>query len=197
MGKLDCSTLCNLPDAELLGLSHDHATAFDVLYRRHAKRTQAVVGRIIMNREDAADVVQNTFMTLLAHPPELNGDASFTTYLHRCATNRAIDFLRWKGRQPHFVGLDYAGGVAALSLTPEQAHDRRQRLDLATHAILELNPRKRAAYLFRVLDGMSLRQIGDLVDADENTVAKRVGSAHEEVLNAMNRCCGSDRSNHQ
>src|SRR6202043_1115822 len=70
------------------------AAAFDELVLRHERRVFAVAQRIMNNREDAEDVVQETFHKVFLHLDNFQEKSRFSTWLTRIAMNEALMLLR-------------------------------------------------------------------------------------------------------
>lgn len=82
-------------EAELLARARrGDRDAFDDLVRLHLPRVWAVVWRIVRQREDTEDVVQEVFLTAYRGLSEFRGEARLSTWLHRIAVSRAINHLK-------------------------------------------------------------------------------------------------------
>jgi RNA polymerase sigma-70 factor (ECF subfamily) len=68
--------------------------AFDGLVRLHLPRVWAVVWRMLRQREDTEDVVQEVFLAAFRGLSDYRGDARLSTWLHRIAVSRAINHLQ-------------------------------------------------------------------------------------------------------
>ncbi len=68
--------------------------AFDGLVRLHLPRVWAVVWRMLRQREDTEDVVQEVFLAAFQGLPAYRGEARLSTWLHRIAVSRAINHLQ-------------------------------------------------------------------------------------------------------
>lgn len=86
-------------DKELLELFRNRNNrhyAFNLLIRKYQKQTYWHIRRIIIDHDDANDVVQNTFIKVWNNLDSFREDARFYTWLYRIATNEAINFLKQK-----------------------------------------------------------------------------------------------------
>ena len=73
-----------------------NAAAFEQLYRRYSRRVYALCLRIVKNDSEAEDLTQEAFLRLFRKIHTFRGEASFSTWLHRLATNVALMRLRRK-----------------------------------------------------------------------------------------------------
>ncbi len=68
--------------------------AFEELVRLHEKKVYALTLRMCGNPEDARDAAQEAFLSAWRGLPSFRGEAGFSTWLYRLASNAAIDQLR-------------------------------------------------------------------------------------------------------
>src|SRR5580692_6687895 len=68
--------------------------AFELLVERHERKIFSMAQRITRNREDAEDVVQQSFQKAFIHLKKFEGDSLFSTWLTRIAINEALMLLR-------------------------------------------------------------------------------------------------------
>jgi RNA polymerase sigma-70 factor (ECF subfamily) len=74
--------------------------AFERLVRRHQRRVYAVALGLLKNPAEAEEVSQETFLSAFQHLDSFRGDARFSTWLHRVASNHALMKLRKKKPDP-------------------------------------------------------------------------------------------------
>jgi RNA polymerase sigma-70 factor (ECF subfamily) len=156
--------------------------AFATLYRTHVVAVYRRLTRILGPIPERDDLVQDVFLALHGALPRFRGEAKLATLLHRIAINKACEHLRRRGRRPIALAsdriLDDMPGVAS---SPEHRAAAREELERVLACLARIKPKKRVAYLLRVVDGMSFEQIGELVDASAETVAKRVQHGQREL----------------
>jgi RNA polymerase sigma-70 factor, ECF subfamily len=94
-----------IPEEDAIRLAQEgNAAAFEQLYRRYSSRVYNLCLRIVKNESDAEDVTQEAFLLLFRKIHTFRGEAKFSTWLHRLATNLSLMRLRRK-RYPE-VSLD-------------------------------------------------------------------------------------------
>jgi RNA polymerase sigma factor (sigma-70 family) len=96
--------------------------AFACLFRRHSARTYQCLLRILRDREDAQDALQEAFLKAFTHLNSFEGRARFSSWLTRIAVNSALMELR-KRRGRRLVQLD--GGDDELAMWRMDLVDRR------------------------------------------------------------------------
>lgn len=156
--------------------------AFDDLYRAHVARAYRLLSRLVGPAAERDDLVQQVFLEAFRSLPRFRGDAAFSTWLHRIVVNVAYQYLRrqkrtrWDAQVPDELPSPQA--------CPEAAARRREELGRALAYLSALKPKKRIAYVLRVVEGMSLDEIGALVGANAPAVGQRIKHAQRE-LSAM------------
>lgn len=83
--------------------------AFGLLYQRYFGSVAASVGRILKNRHDAEDAVQDTFLTARRRLVAFRGEGSFEGWLRRIGVNCALDSLERRGRMEPTAGEELEG----------------------------------------------------------------------------------------
>jgi RNA polymerase sigma-70 factor (ECF subfamily) len=155
--------------------------AFDDLYRRYVDVVWARLGRLIGPDPEREDLLQQIFLDLFRALPRFRGDASLRTFLYRIVLNTASDHLKRRRRSPAAIPDEQLDELMDADASPEQRAAERQRLATTFAALDRLKPKKRIAFLLRVVEGLSLDEIAELTDATPAAVAQRVRHAHREL----------------
>ena len=160
----------------------DREAGFEEIYARHVDAVYARLTRLVGPVAEREDLTQEVFLGLHRALPGFRGEAALSTLLYRITVNVACEHLRRRGRRPT-VGLDDAtlAALVAPEPTPEATARRREEVARVLRALDRIKPRKRVALLLRVVDGLSLEEIGAIVDATPETVAKRVQHGMREL----------------
>jgi RNA polymerase sigma-70 factor (ECF subfamily) len=170
-------------DAALVALHRaGDPDAFAALYRAHVPAVYRRLSRILGPIAEREDLTQDVFLALHRMLPHFRGDARITTVIHRIAINRACDHLRRQGRRPaSIVDGWFFDELPAQGSSPEHRAAAREELAHVLTCLGRIKPKKRVAYLLRVVDGLSFEEIGEIVDASAETVAKRVQHGQREL----------------
>ncbi|WP_409373021.1 RNA polymerase sigma factor SigM [Pseudokineococcus marinus] len=155
--------------------------AFAELVRRHGPRLWAVALGVLGDREEAADAVQDAFVSALRGAARFRGEAAVTTWLHRIVVNASLDRLR-RARVRRTVPLDAPapGGDDA----PRDAVERlAARGDAAADVDLEVDVR---AALDRLPDHQRTALV--LVDLQDLPVAEAAAVLGVAVGTVKSRC---------
>jgi RNA polymerase sigma-70 factor, ECF subfamily len=156
--------------------------AFALIYRAHVDAIYRRLGRILGPIPDREDLTQDVFLALHKALPGFRGDAKLATLLHRIAINRACEYLRIKARRPSTpVDAGFFDALVDGGGSPERRASERQALQRVFDCLARIKPKKRVAFVLRVVDGLSFEEIAELVDATPEAVAKRVQHAQSEL----------------
>ena len=149
-------------------------SAFDALMQRYERLVYRVAFSFSHERETALDVTQNVFLKVFRKLGSFRLEASFKTWLLRIAYNESINWARSQRR--HVEGRqDLEPIEISLSSAPvqENALLDRERWRIVLDRIDRLNPRYRLALFLRYFNGLSVREVAEVLDCTEG-VAKNV-----------------------
>lgn len=163
-------------DAELLRAHCDgDPEAFTELVRRHRDRLWAVALRTTGDPEEAADALQDAFISAFRRADQFRGDSAVTTWLHRIVVNASLDRLRRRAVRP-WVPLPEEGGErgdsASLAEPRDAMDDRETSLEIQA-ALAELPPDQRAAVVLVDLQGWSVEDASRILECPVGTVKSR------------------------
>lgn len=156
--------------------------AVDRLLAEHGAEIQAVAQVILRDRDEAADVLEETVITAWEKASSLRDPAALRPWLLRIATNRALSRRRMTAR---LVAIDFAGELPG--------RDTRGRVE--THlAILEglrvLAPRERAAIALHYLADLPVEEVARAMGTSPNTVKTQLREALAKMRREMGERTG-------
>ena len=137
------------------------------LYRQYGSLVLRRARSILRNEDEAMDVMQEVFVRVIRNIDAFRGDASPTTWLYRITTNLCLNRIRDRKRQRQ--KLEAEGPPA----TDSSGGGHGARIDI--YRVLEFMPAKAAEpALFHYVDGMSHREIAELLGIPRRTVSNRI-----------------------
>ncbi len=177
-------------DANLVEMVKDgHANAFNALVSRYRERVYNVVYNMTSNREDAADVTQEVFVKAFQNIHRFQQKSTFFTWLYRIAVNTAISFIK-KARSRQYFSLENleeegVGGKLAEILSSKK-HSRRSLMmrelqEKLNEALQKLSVKHRTAIVLYEIEGLSHKEIGQILKCSEGTVRSRLHYAKNEL----------------
>ena len=155
---------------------------FGELCERYMKQVFGVTRRIMPNREDAEDAVQDCFLSAFVHLNDFDGRSRFATWLTRIAINAALMKLR-KNRRAREVPVDEPNPssepVAQREFRydapdPEESCSLRERKRIVLSAISGLRPRARNVVELIHLQEHSIRETAQILGISTGAVKTRM-----------------------
>src|SRR6202451_1501958 len=137
-----------IPDetAVVLQAREGDAKAFSELVRRYEGKIFRLAMHITQNREDAEDVLQETFLKAYEHLDQFQGNSKFYTWIVRIAVNQALMKLRQR-KADRSVSLDegidtgedtVTREIATWDENPEQRYSREELGEILDNAVQSL-----------------------------------------------------------
>jgi RNA polymerase sigma-70 factor (ECF subfamily) len=163
----------------------DH-TAFSELVDEYSERIYNLGLRILRKKEDAEDILQETFLTVIQKIDTFDGRSSFFTWIYRIATNAALMKLRKK--KPQYVDLpenpDFQESIESkvfidwsqdASLNVQNAEVKK----VLNSAINELSEIYKTVFILRDIEQISIKETGKILNITEENVKIRLRRARQ------------------
>lgn len=176
--------------------------AFEELVARHERYLYTLALRIVHDVQDAEEVVQETFLSVIEHLADFHEASSFRTWLVRIATNHALKVLR-RRRARHeraFAGSDdeddgdrpfpHPQYVAPWRDEPDIVAQRHETQELLTEAMSDLEEKYRLVFLLRDVEGLSTGETAALLGISEANVKVRLLRARLTLRERLTRTLG-------
>jgi len=163
--------------------------AFEQIVAEHLPHVWKVVYRMLRNKEDAEDVVQEVFLTAFRSLPLYRGEAKLSTWLHRIAVTRALNRLDLASEKVARASVplespqeddDVPAPIATLpdrGRTPLEALEAKELLRRLADCLQKLPPAWRAVLALRDAESRSYEEIASLLQIALGTVRSRLARA--------------------
>ncbi|MGH3980323.1 MAG: RNA polymerase sigma factor SigM [Pseudonocardiaceae bacterium] len=152
--------------------------AFSELVRRHRDRMWAVALRTLRDPDEAADALQDAFISAFRAADSFRGQSQVSTWLHRIVVNACLD--RMRRRQARATAPLPEEGPGEPAAPRDAIADRETRLAVAD-ALAELPPDQRAAVVLVDVQGYSVAETAELLGVAEGTVKSRCARARVKL----------------
>lgn len=186
--------LSDCDDHELIRRTLDgEREAFSELVKRYQGRAYGVAIGIVGNRDDALDVVQDSFVKAYSALKNFRFDAKFYTWFYRLLTNKAIDKMREISRNPG-TSFDetwmtkeegHGTGDSEFYERPDDVASRKELREIMKEAIQSLPERHRTVILLREVEGLSYQEIAEILDISIGTVMSRIYYGKEKLRDLL------------
>jgi len=170
------------------------SAAFDELIGMYSAKLYKVAYALLGSRQDAEEVVQDTFLRAYRALHAFRGESSLETWLHRITVNLARNKFQWNRRRGGGLNVSLAASGEETDgdpgTTPEQdVPDRRMEPDLVLEhdeigknimkALNSLPDNLRETMLLRHVNDMPYEQIAQKLDCKVGTVKSRLSRGRE------------------
>ena len=178
-----------LPSADALGDAELVARALggdrwsrDVLYRRHAHHLLAIATRLLSNRCEGEEVVQDAFVVGFEQLGRLRDPAALRSWLIQIAVNLVRRHLR-RGRLLRILGLARSPDDATLEAlaSPTLRPDDRAELALADRVLQRMPADLRIAWMLRRVEGLALAEVASTCACSLATAKRRIAAVDAEM----------------
>lgn len=162
-----------LSDKEMIDMLQDPHTrreGFAVLVRQYSEPLYWKVRRIVLNHEDANDVLQNAFLKIWNNLDTFQGKSALSTWLYRIAINEALDFVRrQKNVNSATVSTEDELGVAAR-LMGDDYFDGDEAQARLQEAVARLPEVQRTVFTLKYFDELKYSEISKILDTSEGAL---------------------------
>ncbi len=161
--------------------------AFDILMKKYRERVYSVVYHLTSNREDAADLTQDTFIKTFQSIARFQGQSSFFTWVYRIAVNSTLSHLR-KNKLRQFFSFEKVAEegmsselIAALSADSQVGKEGfvKELQEKLNEALQKLSINHRTVITLFEIDGLSHAEIAEVMNCSVGTVRSRLHYAKQ------------------
>jgi RNA polymerase sigma-70 factor, ECF subfamily len=182
--------------------SGDYA-AFESLVAKYQQRVYRLGMRIVRQSQDAEEVVQQTFLSMIEHLDGFRQESGFATWLMRIATNHALALVRRRVSHRTVSLADSSEDnqsvprpefVAEWRQPPEEIAADREMRQLVTRVLDNIDLKYSLVFVLRDLEGFSTEETADILHISENNVKVRLLRARLMLRERLTRLFGEEPS---
>jgi len=157
--------------------------AFDAIVSSYQTAIYNHLYRLTHDKDDAADLAQETFLKLYKTRERIRAEENFRSYLYKIATNTAYDWLKKKKRQPEDLIIDAEDGNFE-TIEAQQSYYKVERLELVglEMAMVKIKPAYQNLLILYYQQGFTYDEISDITGQPLNTVKVGLYRAKKELL---------------
>jgi RNA polymerase sigma-70 factor (ECF subfamily) len=158
--------------------------ALSQIVKHHQNEVYSVALRMLGNREDAEDVLQETFVAFFKNLNSFRGLSKISTYLFRMATNFSLMKLRKrKTRKPEQQAVSLTEAIEEPDRSPGPAEllinkELKQKLD---QALLKLPEKDRAVFILRDVENLPGDQVAGILKISLAAMKSRLHRARVQL----------------
>jgi RNA polymerase sigma-70 factor (ECF subfamily) len=176
--------------------------AFEEVVRLYKNKVYNLVYRMIGNSEEAEDIAQEVFVTVFKAIDSFRGEAKFSTWLYRIATNHCKNRMKYLGRRS-YKSTGELDEAAERELQAAQPSALRPHVDgpdavleglqlerLVQEGIAALDEEHRTLIILRDVEDLSYEEIVSITGLAEGTVKSRLHRARLALKEHMAKVFG-------
>lgn len=164
--------------------------ALDALIRATYADVYKLARRMLADPDEAADATQEVFIRVMRSVVGFRGESAFGTWLHRVTVNVCLTILRKRsqareagtvaGRTP-FALPDDPMAMTGDEASPDDLAATADLVRRSEQALATLNEEARTVVVLRDIEGLSTKEVADLLGVTENVVKVRLHRAHAKL----------------
>ncbi len=155
------------------------------MIKQYAPRVYAIAIRMVNDRDEAEEVLQETFISACKSIKKFEGRSALSTWLHRIATNAALMHLRKRKNREVSLdapivtqdGEDMYREVQDWAFSPDDHALNSETRDMLEKAIAELPETLRTVFVLREIEGYSTEETANILDISISATKVRLHRA--------------------
>jgi RNA polymerase sigma-70 factor (ECF subfamily) len=161
--------------------------AFEPLVEKYRERVWRVAFQVVRDREEAWDVAQEAFIRAYQSLESFRGHSAFYTWLFRIVVNLATDRVRQRGARGRAFGREQIPDdevetrLVDDAAAPDQQAVRQQEREQIARALEALPPNFRTIITLSDVEGLSYREISEVLAIPMGTVMSRLHNARKRL----------------
>jgi len=168
----------------------DHV-AFEPLVEKYRQRVYRLAYNVLRDPEEAWDVAQDAFIRAFQALPSFRGDSAFYTWLFRIVMNVARDRARQHSARGRAFGTervdekDWDRTLIDQGTAPDASATQVEEREKIRRALATLSEPHRAIIMLSDLEGLSYREIAEVLNIPMGTVMSRLHNARRRLRDAL------------
>ena len=179
-------TFIHIDHITVKNLQQGDVKAFDELYGKYSQRLYNFSLKYLKSAEEAEEVVQEVFLYIWDKRDGLKPDNSFNAYIFTIAYNIIKKYFNKKSRDNAFKD-DLIYSLLKQENNLDTVIDYKFLLEKVETIIAGLPPHRKEIFLKRKYDGLSVKEIAEVLDISPNTVENQLASAQKQILEELKK----------
>jgi len=138
--------------------------AFNLMVRKYSEQLYWPIRRILINHEDANDVLQNSFIKIWNALPKFKQDSQLYTWMYRIAMNEALGFLRKEKKHKNHDDIEFA-----RSLSSDPYFDGDESYQAFLYAVKQLPEKQQLVFQMKYFEEKKYSEISEILGGTEGS----------------------------
>ncbi|HBF18523.1 MAG: RNA polymerase subunit sigma-70 [Owenweeksia sp.] len=174
--------------------------AFAELFRQYSGLVYNTALGLVQNQQEAEDLVQEVFVSVLQYVSDFRGDSSLKTWIYRLTISSSLDYLRAQKRQKRgsmFSFLSFRNEESWMH-QPDFNHpgvqlENKERASILFKAISQLPENQKVAFTLSKLEDKSYQEIADIMECTVSSVESLLHRARQKLRKLLGKYYEQDR----
>ena len=160
--------------------------AFNLLVRKYQERLYWHIRQLVLDHEQANDLLQNTLVKAWRYLPDFRGDSKLFTWLYKIATNETLTYLK-RERLKSFISLSNWDDKIGRQLLADE-YFNGDELQIALHKeIQKLPPKQRTVFTMRYFDEVKYEDMVEILGGTEGSLKASYHHAYNKIKDELNK----------
>lgn len=159
--------------------------AFEVMVKQYSEPLYWKIRHIVVNHEDADDILQNVFMKAWSNMRTFENRSKLSTWLYRIAVNQCLDFLRKQNNNPQ-ISAEEVRGLSSRLLADEYFDGDELQAKLRA-VVASLPDAQRIIFNMRYFDDMKYKDIALALNRSEGTIKASYHIAVQKIVDFFHK----------
>lgn len=170
----------------MLAIQQGEKLAFNELYTRYSDKLYGYILKMLWyNEVRAQDLLQDLFAKIITQPGLFDTERTFKTWVYTIASNLCKnEFKRNEVRKGTVNGVEQFYSLSSDANVEKEVHERQFR-DALTEALMKLDTKHRQVFVLKHMDGLSIKEIAEITEANEGTVKSRLFYAIKKLADTL------------
>lgn len=160
--------------------------AFDLLMRSYGEKIYWQIRRMVLNHDDANDILQNCFLKVWSNLHNFRGDAKLSTWLYKIAVNESINYLNKERQRKNLMADDGDEDFLLANLESDEYFDGDQLQKDFQKAVASLPEKQRLVFTMRYFEDMKYEDISEVLGTSVGALKASYHHAVKKITAAIN-----------
>lgn len=155
---------------------------YEILMRRNNQTLYRVVKGYLVQEMEVQDVMQETYLKAYEKLYQFKHESRFSTWLIRIGINEALAKIKVESRlQPYNPENAEKMEFGYNNMNPEKEMIQKEKTLFLEKSIEKLNPDYRSVYILKEVEGLSIKEIAEIMNLSESNVKVRIHRAKNMI----------------
>lgn len=162
--------------------------AFENIYSEFAEMVYNLCLSYVRNQTIAEDLSQDVFVRIYKQLNQFEGKSSLKTWVYRITVNSCLDYIKYNSREKRkgFLVSIFSGNSAQSNEPIHFDHpgvklENKESVQAIFNLIDQLPDNQKTALILKTIDGLSTKEIADIMDASEKSIESLIGRGRKKL----------------